>query len=151
MGDISIVQCLGRYLSCVKQLLAYCNEHMDKSLPWIINYMGFTKSIGTDLIVAIIKLFSPTLLVQIQSENNNRNYSTILDVDYVRNYKTSVPVDIPNMKLNYTLQVLNSEADYKVQGEWECEPRQIREMCILSYFSQMLQGKSRITSVPPYV
>lgn len=112
--------------------------------------MGFSKSIGTDIIVMIIKLLNPSIVVQMESSKRNRNYYDYLTQEFVENFTPSFPLEMPKHKVTYSFEIINSVAEDLVSGEWISEPRLLREMCILSYFSQMLEDKKEITAAASY-
>lgn len=150
VGDVNVMNCLNRYVKCVEVLIKYYEENVNQSLPLIINYMGFCKSIGLDLIIHTIKLLRPTNVIQLQSKSKGRNYLQELTPEFVTYYKPMFLLETPFCILNYSLTLLNSVAEQKVAGEWESEPRLLREMSILSYFSTILKQEEEITAAIPY-
>lgn len=150
VGDVNVMNCLYRYVKCVELLIKYFEENVNKNVPLIINHMGFCRSIGLDIIVHTIKLIRPTDVIQMQSKSKGRNYLNELTPEFVANYKPIFSLETEFCKMNYSLTLLNSVAEQKVPGELESEPRLLREMSILSYFSQILKENEEITAAIPY-
>lgn len=104
--------------------------------------MGFTKTLGTDLIISVIKSVNPTTLIQIQSDKNHLNFPYFLNKEFV--------MEQTNIELDYDLKILKSLSGSTV-GKPDIEPKVLRDMNIFSYFSQMLvTGDEEISSIAPY-
>lgn len=80
IDDINISRCVPLYLEAVKMLSEKLrNCPILSRLPIVINTMGFTGSIGWDLIIYIIKLIKPSYILQLQSKKKKNNFPGHLD------------------------------------------------------------------------
>lgn len=106
--------------------------------------MGFTTGIGINIVSSIIAAVQPTSVVQIVSRNRKKNFPCVLTVDNVLgNLELFYRQNLPH--LSYQLDTVPSMTD--INDGWSLEPRQLREMCILSYFGQLVKdGNKPITS-----
>ncbi|KAJ8939986.1 hypothetical protein NQ314_010926 [Rhamnusium bicolor] len=133
------------YIKCIKYLLM-TSETLEEC-PTLVNYMGFVHGIGLNLISAAISHIQPTDIVQIQSNNYNRNFKADLSYETVHKNCNMFAdrVDNNSVLLNYKLHKVPAMSDGN-EG-WALEPRQSREMCILAYLGQMMpRGVNSLTS-----
>lgn len=123
------------YLDAVRKLIA----HLPQSVPVVVNYMGFTKGIGLFLTSMILGLLKADVVVQIESQNENRNFNVDLTPDAVRQQLLASSSNEKMTLKEYKLVKLDSVANgNQANVGWELEPRQVREMCILAYMSGIL-------------
>lgn len=85
-GDVNVLPSPIKYLKCVMDLFGFCatNEGLS-NIPWIINTMGYTRGLGSELICSILRVFNPTDVVQIQGYNHRDNFERALTSDAVNN------------------------------------------------------------------
>ncbi|RZC34244.1 MobB domain containing protein [Asbolus verrucosus] len=131
-----------KYIASVKCLL---DTSLDE-IPTLINYMGYTYGIGINILSAAIVHMQPTDILQIHSQNSKKNYRCKLSVDVVI-ANAKVFVDLVPTDLNYNLYEVQSMCDYN--DGWTAEPRQLREMSILAYISQMADSNSVFRTKSP--
>lgn len=118
----------------MKHLLKYSSE---EEIPTLVNFMGFTHGIGVNILSAAICLCRPTDVVQIRSQNNKNNYKCNLTPEVVLE---NAEIFISGQTLSYSLLEMESLCD-NFSG-WVAEPRQLREMSVLSYLSKMINANS---------
>lgn len=86
IDDVSVNRCLTRYLEGIKMLIEKLKECPILSrLPIVVNTMGFTKSLGWNIIIFTIKLIRPSIILQIMSSKNKNNYNDVLSAAVVNN------------------------------------------------------------------
>lgn len=108
--------------------MIYCSLHVDESIPWVVNYMGYTKSLGIDLVLSVIRSVKPTMIVQIQSNNNKINFPYLLHPEHVG-------------EIEYSLKVIQSIVGEK---QLQSEAKTLRETCIVSYFGKMSEQRKNL-------
>lgn len=94
--------------------------------------MGYSKGIGIKLVSSVLTLVRPTNVVQIDSQQKNKNFICDLNVANIRkhcDYFGGEPIG-----LNYRVHKLWSLAENT--GGWRMAPSQARELCILSYLGE---------------
>lgn len=94
--------------------------------------MGFTHGIGINILSAAIYLCRPTDVVQINSQNSKNNYESALTPEVVAK---NAEIFVSGEAISYNLLEVESMCD-NFSG-WVAEPRQLREMSLLSYLSRM--------------
>lgn len=120
------------FLKCVQELL---KVSADLKLPTFINLMGMTDGLGINLLSSIIAEVQPTQVVQIYSDHRPKNFKEDLTIDCVkRNRILLTPENSNELSFNY-LKIKSVCTDL---NNGDLMPRNIRELCILSYFSQMM-------------
>lgn len=145
-----------RYLSAVHTLLTQCQENETfLTMPWIVNTMGMTTTLGLKFMIYIILLTRPTYLLQYESKHARRRFDTLLRPQIVKNlceeYKNdhlfsviSWPVD-----LDYSFVVAydtgNSEKD-----SFSLTPKDERYLNFLAYFSQLADIQKNLLAITPY-
>lgn len=101
--------------------------------------MGFTFGIGLNIACSVIAEIKPTSIVQIQSQNQKKNFSRLLTPECIMKnmlLRSLLPVNVTREELSYQFITLDSMSD--VCSGFTFQPRQIREMCALAYMSQVL-------------
>lgn len=79
LGSSDVIRCLTHYLEGVKKLVDRIGEDTRLShLPIVVNTMGFCKGIGADIINYVIKVVSPTDVIQILSRRSKNNFENPL-------------------------------------------------------------------------
>uniref|UniRef100_A0A336LJY2 Polynucleotide 5'-hydroxyl-kinase NOL9 n=1 Tax=Culicoides sonorensis TaxID=179676 RepID=A0A336LJY2_CULSO len=115
-GDVNVMLSAIKYIKCVKRLFEFClSQDSLKSIPWIINTMGFQKGLGVELMAAILKICDPTRVIQIQHQIDNFNFRNIMNQKYVNNFTFNLfREEIQDCKLlsqksvSYEVTILNS-------------------------------------------
>ncbi|XP_066588912.1 polynucleotide 5'-hydroxyl-kinase NOL9 [Prorops nasuta] len=153
VGDVNISNCAIRYLECIKMLmdkLASCPTL--SKLPVIINTIGFCQGIGWDIVIFVIKLFQPSLVVQIISQKKKNNFDEFLTKEVInvqtREGHKLCQADINWSKpCNYEFQTIESYAEYHVENAtemWNMEPYQKRELMMVAYLSKIVKNNKNI-------
>lgn len=131
--------------------MRYCATNIKDQIPWVVNYMGFTKSFGTDLIASVIKYINPTTLVQIQSSNEKNNFPSVLTAGFIKRhlkhrlFKPSKECnDFNTEEINYTTKVIRS-VNNKYEENCKIEPKILRDTCIVSYFNDVFNSEKSET------
>lgn len=119
-------------------------------MPTLINYMGFTQSYGINIASTVITYVSPTVVVQINSTQNTKNFEKDLTLKTVSENTEMFGAANDIWDLSYSLFMINSMSDGLVS--WQAQGRQTREMCILSYFGTIVDDSLSLTGkgVPLY-
>lgn len=123
------------YLDRIDDL--YRTGGTEAGYPTIINYVGLTRENGLDLLSSVISFVKPTVIVEIRSEIESRNFVQPLSRDLLANaqlYSTSKYLsneEFPKFKI----EVISSSCDSS-RG-WILSSRNVREMKILNYFGKI--------------
>lgn len=141
MSNISISYDPKKYIEAVSSLVSYTN--LLEETPTLINYMGFTQGIGFKILSATLIYVKPTDIVEIRSKKPGTNFKTRL---HKRNIEMSSNFFIESKsddfsQINANLHEIGSMSDEQ-SGSWTPAPRQLREMCILAYFSQIVDPET---------
>lgn len=107
-----------------------------EDLPTVINYMGFAKGIGINIISSAITSLRPTDLIQIESKSHKKNFETDLTVKTVTENCYLFGGNPKNLKFNFKKMVAMTDDN----TGWSLESRLTREMCILAYFGEMMKN-----------
>ena len=146
VGDADIVGCPERYVQSCRQLLNDCRMNLSLAkIPMIINTMGFTNGIGLDVNLDLIRFSQPLQLLQISSRSPRRNFPALLDWDFVTQNQRgwlSNGEECSEKLPEYELQVIYSSAELSEKSleEWGFRPAQLRQLGLMSYFSQLSTG-----------
>lgn len=118
--------------------------------PMIMNSIGYARNLASELLSSIIGITSPSAIFQINSQNFTKNCHVNVNLDAIKRNLTFFSPGV-EMKRNFKIYKIDAPSDECVA--WICGPRQLREMCIFSYFSQMLGVSSSFTSgeIPTYM
>lgn len=80
IGGIDVIRCMKDYILGVKKLVQQVNEYCgEKSMPIIVNTMGFCKGVGWDIMCYVIKSVQPTDIIQIMSKRSKNNFDQPLN------------------------------------------------------------------------
>ncbi|XP_066147698.1 polynucleotide 5'-hydroxyl-kinase NOL9 [Euwallacea fornicatus] len=115
-------------------------------LVTLINFSGFTQGLGLDIGITAIKILQPTTVVEIKSDTLSKNYKIDLTAENVNRKKSKLFSVEESEELNY--EYIKLKGFSKSNGIWSLEARQAREMCILSYFGNMMFEDARELSSP---
>lgn len=169
-GDTHPTLAPSRYLQCVKELIKYCKKYY-KHIAWVINTMGFNKGIGLELTCSLIKLCQPNLgkffnafklfinlfylfflVVQIQHESNQFNFSHILTADFVNSFdfKLFIQETTGSSELKYVFHIFQSVSQTSVESIRENNAARNRTTKILVHLADILNVKNEwLTDVTP--
>lgn len=94
-GSLDIVSSLIFYIQNVRQLLSYCKKHQNElvNIPWIINTMGYVTDFGEELMAVVLRMFSPTDVIQLVSTNKLMaisNFQNRLTSEFVNQYSFNI-------------------------------------------------------------
>lgn len=134
LHDISIAD-PKTFIKIVKALMEYISP-IDK-IPTLINYMGYAKGLGIKILSTVITLVNPTNIVQIDSQNESKNFPCDLNISNIQ--KNCDVFGGNHNNLNYRLHKLKSLSD-EVSG-WKLEPKSARELCLLAYLGEGMTDK----------
>lgn len=153
-GDINVLVSPIKYLKCVLKLLKYCSCQEElRSMPWVINTMGYSHGFGLELIAAILRALNPTDLIQIQSLKSNNNFGTILNAGVVNSFCFNIfknEVQYMQTECTYLTYVCNTMSKDEQQDDWNKSQNDLRYAMILSKLGSILQGNVNwITDVRP--
>ncbi|XP_063930696.1 polynucleotide 5'-hydroxyl-kinase NOL9-like [Zophobas morio] len=141
LSNINIAYEPEKYIAGVKELVSVVLDE----IPTLINYMGYTHGVGINILSAVITQIQPTDVLQICSQNSKKNYKFSLKTGVIKqNAKLFVS---EKTNLNYNLHQIESMCDGN--DSWTAEPRQLREMCVLSYISHLVDSNSVFKSKGP--
>ncbi|XP_072384871.1 polynucleotide 5'-hydroxyl-kinase NOL9 [Diabrotica undecimpunctata] len=134
LTNIDTGHAVNRYLNCIKTLMNSITDFED--MPTLINYMGFTQSIGINIACSAVTFVKPTHVVQIKSLDEKNNFGTKLKAKIIKDYCNMFVSDTSN-SLKYThIEMMSMNSQKKVG--LSLKPRQIREMAVVAYFSQIM-------------
>ncbi|EGI57243.1 PREDICTED: polynucleotide 5'-hydroxyl-kinase NOL9 [Acromyrmex echinatior] len=148
IDDVDVSRCVTRYLEGIKMLIEKLKECPILSrLPVVVNTMGFTKSLGWNIIIFTIKLINPSIILQIMSSKKKNNYDNVLSAAVVNNQKCSWTfcdetfIDW-NRPCEHDLCLIYSQAEAVGRNELSITPHQGRELVMLSYLSSIVHDKN---------
>ncbi|KAF2905374.1 hypothetical protein ILUMI_00792 [Ignelater luminosus] len=121
------------YLTAVRELMRSCDFYCKG--PILINYVGFTRGIGLEIFATAVVLVQPNTIIEIYDANKSRNFREVISHQSMV-AKSKLLANSINALPKFESYRIESAADCS-QG-WHLEPRQIREMCVLSYLGGML-------------
>lgn len=152
-GDVNVLVSSIKYLKCVLKLLKHCQSVDEfKSMPWVVNTMGYNRGFGLELIVAILRTLKPTDLVQIQARESVHNFEKILHADDVNDFRFNFfDEEVRDMDNNctYTTHLCDTMLS-KRKRFWDITPKDLRYAMILSKLGNILKGNAKwITDVKP--
>ncbi|XP_001607103.1 polynucleotide 5'-hydroxyl-kinase NOL9 [Nasonia vitripennis] len=147
LEDINVSNCITRYFECIKKLVECLKSKKNLTgYPIIVNTMGFCRGIGLDICIFLIKLIDPTNVIQLTSKRPRNNFEFALEKKTINKHKQfSISWDtdksVFERTCDYQLHCVPSAAEGKRQFDtWNMEPRQQRELVLLSYLSQIIQN-----------
>lgn len=143
-GDISVTLEQIKYIHCLREIIKFCqNDDEFKAIPWIINTMGYTKGLGEEIIVALIKDVGATNVIQIQSQRTNDNFSQIITSKYVENYSFNILTDeLADLHetSNFSTTVIQSYDSGNIWNEKNSfNQKDMRLIIILAHLGQILK------------
>lgn len=151
-GDVNVLVSSIKYLKCVLKLLCYCNEEF-KTIPWVVNTMGYNRGFGLELIVAILRALKPTDLIQIQASHAGNNFQKLLTAEEVNNFQFQFfqeeVRDIAN-NCTYSTHICDTMSQRLQKRFWDISPKDLRFAIVLSKLGNILKGNAKwITDVKP--
>ncbi|XP_056640156.1 polynucleotide 5'-hydroxyl-kinase NOL9-like [Diorhabda sublineata] len=134
LSNINIGHNPKKYIKCIKLLM----ENVVQDAPIVINYMGFVHGIGINIVSSAITFIRPTDVVQIDSVSGKKNFITDINPRSVEAHCGLFGGD--SAGLDFKTFKINSSSD-GISG-WSLEPRQVRDMCVLSYFGKLINQQT---------
>lgn len=136
------------YVESVKKLFESYEDF--EEFPTIINSMGYARNLASELLSSVICISNPSLIFQINSQNVKKNYNVNLDLNII---EKSAEFFTPGLKIKRKFQICKVDAPSDKCTSWTCGPRQLREMCIISYLSRLIKNSALLTdgSIPTYM
>lgn len=131
LSDINIAPDPDKFIECIQELKRK-GLYID-NIPTIINTMGFIDDIAFHLISNTVAILQPNQIVYIESTNKKKNFKVEMAKKTLNEY---VKLFDPNLKLNFPFEIVNIPSATDENVGWTLQPRQMREMCILSYFGK---------------
>lgn len=153
-GDVNVLVSSIKYLKCVLKLLKHCHAVDElRSMPWVVNTMGYSRGFGLELIVAILRTLKPTDLIQIQSSHAVNNFEKILNADEVNDFRFNFfdhEIKDVESDCTYATHVCDSMSLRNQKRFWDITPKDLRFATILSKLGNVLRGNAKwITDVKP--
>lgn len=157
-GEINVLLNPIKYLRSVVELYEFCSKcEAFQNVPWVINTMGYTRSLGSELMACILRIFQPTDVVQIQSNSANENFGAIIDADYVNAFKFNIfeeemaDVDATCNYRTHTFNAIIGNDSSSRARQTDMTPKDIRYAMILSKLGNCLSCNSDwLTSIRPF-
>ncbi|CAG0913328.1 unnamed protein product [Notodromas monacha] len=156
LGHLSVVYCPDDYLNAIRKLLAFMERGDEyKGAIVFVNTMGWTRGMGIDLLVEIIRAVKPTVVAQLASMNTTHNLPGMQN-DFVWKHDTGFPLpDTSEVPKKFTLVHLASQAESEsnVRSLEGIRAPVSRELMSLAYFSQLQPGIAKpepLNAVAPY-
>uniref|UniRef100_A0A6P7GR93 Polynucleotide 5'-hydroxyl-kinase NOL9 n=1 Tax=Diabrotica virgifera virgifera TaxID=50390 RepID=A0A6P7GR93_DIAVI len=134
LTNIDTGNAVNKYLNGIKKLMNSITNFED--MPTLINYMGFTQSKGINIACSAVTFVKPTHLVQIKSLDDRNNFETKLKARILKDYCNIFVSDNSNSLKYSHIQLMSMNSQKKVG--FSLKPRQIREMAVVAYFSQIM-------------
>lgn len=157
-GEINVLLNPIKYLRCVIELFEFCSKCEDfQNVPWIINTMGYSRSLGSELMACILRIFQPTNVVQIQSNTANENFEAIIDAEYVNAFKFNIfEEEMANLAAtcdfrSHIFNAITGNDSSSKAKQTDMTPKDIRYAMILSKLGNCLHCNSDwLTSIRPF-
>lgn len=157
-GEINVLLNPIKYLRCVVELYEFCSKREDfQNVPWIINTMGYSRSLGSELMACILRIFQPTNVVQIQSNTASENFEAIIDAEYVNAFKFNIfEEEMANVAAtcnfqSHTFNAITGNDSSSKAKQTDMTPKDIRYAMILSKLGNCLSCSSDwLTSIRPF-
>lgn len=147
-GSLDIVSSLIFYTHNVRQLLRYCAQHKSElaNIPWVINTMGYVTDFGEELMATILRMFSPTDVIQLVSTEKSMaipNFQNRLTSEFINQYKY-------NILRNEVQEYIQRKANFKHYELNVCHQKKgftlnapkRRNMMLLAHLAEILQDSS---------
>ncbi|KAJ6634258.1 Polynucleotide 5'-hydroxyl-kinase NOL9, partial [Pseudolycoriella hygida] len=143
-GDVNVLVSPIKYLNCEDEL---------RSMPWVVNTMGYSHGFGLELIAAILRALNPTDLIQIHSTKSVNNVGTTLTAEVVNGFQFNIlknEIQYMQNECTYSTYNFNTMSTEKQQDEWSKSQKDLQNAMILSKLGGILQGNVNwITDVRP--
>ncbi|XP_045777306.1 uncharacterized protein LOC123875498 isoform X2 [Maniola jurtina] len=159
IGLINTMDNVKRYAAAVQTLITYCqNNKAFTNMPWIVNTMGMTISLGLKFITLIITLLQPTYVLQYESELPNQRFRTLLTPtstkDLFEDYKNDhlfENVTFPE-DLDYSFVVAHdTDSPHMAKSKtFTLKPKDERYLSFLAYFGLLLLSSRQESLFTPY-
>ncbi|KAK3612060.1 hypothetical protein CHS0354_021746 [Potamilus streckersoni] len=153
-GDLSPSSDPDWYLRCIWQVLQ-CYQQMADCVPLIVNTMGWVKGLGLQLLLDILRMLQPTLVIQLDRQNQTQNCSALTpqlvmaEQSWSQNFGSSTAWETNS--LNYQLIGLESVVVSAIQHPIKLRPVDHRNLTLLSYLCQSVEPGVTLYSMVPTV
>ncbi|CAG9772887.1 unnamed protein product [Ceutorhynchus assimilis] len=137
LSHINIGHDIQQYSKSVRHLTEILDEM--PLMPTLINFPGYTQGFGLDLSANSLKMLQPQIVIEIKSKNPSKNYKTDLTADFINSYDDILGHE--DIQVNYKHFTFDSLCEKN--EAWAIEARPSREICVLSYFGQMMSESTK--------
>ncbi|XP_055681184.1 polynucleotide 5'-hydroxyl-kinase NOL9 [Lutzomyia longipalpis] len=145
-GDQNVANCPQTYIECVAMLLRDVQESQQcKKIPWIVNTIGYVSGIGMELMIALLRLISPTDVIEIIRENFKENFDYKISPKLVKHWTWTIlnSSDLPEIpSWNFETYQFNSmNANSPLRPPFDANPSlpATREISILAHLADILE------------
>ncbi|XP_058832500.1 polynucleotide 5'-hydroxyl-kinase NOL9 [Topomyia yanbarensis] len=147
-GSLDVVSSPIFYIQNVRRLVQYCHQHKTElaNIPWIVNTMGYVTGFGEELMAAILRMLSPTDVVQLVCTNKSLpipNFQNTLSSDFLNQYNFNIlqseVQEFCQRKLNFRHHEVN--VCYSRKGFTLNAPKR-RSVMLLSHLANILNDSS---------
>lgn len=121
-----------KYLNNVQELVKNLPE---VEIPTIINFIGYTSDVGYNILACALLIVRPNTLLELKSPDRNKNYSLPIRKSDIREQSLLLRKDLP---FDFDIDLLEIELSKRETEGWALQGREMREMCIMSYFGSMM-------------
>lgn len=163
IGLINVVENINRYVNAITSLAEFLYSSAEYvKMPWIINTMGFTDSIGLKLLNVILNLFKPTNVIEMKSATSKNNFSMDITPQNINEFQYDIDYQSwehykPNVSHNFKYfecapyQNLWKNVDKSFVSR-NINTRTERLLNVLGYFSEMASLKClSLLNIVPYM
>ena len=137
LGCVSVSTILHKYIKIVQSMIDYFNSNCE-NIPLVINTMGWTRDIGLDIIVDLIRIIKPTHVIQLDGSNPGQSFPIELTSEAVtESNRNIVTKSTDYFSINHKLILLKSGIDARHNKHETSRAKDKRTLRILSYFTQL--------------
>ncbi|KAL3852579.1 hypothetical protein ACJMK2_016199 [Sinanodonta woodiana] len=153
-GDLSPSSNPDWYLRCIWQVLQYYQQMAD-CVPLIVNTMGWVKGLGLQLLLDILRMLQPTLVIQLDRQNQTQNCSALtpqlVTAELSWSQISGSSTEWEMNSLNYELIGVESVVVSAVEHPIKLRPVDHRDLTLLSYLCQNIEPGVTLYSMVPTV
>ncbi|XP_053377121.1 polynucleotide 5'-hydroxyl-kinase NOL9-like [Mercenaria mercenaria] len=141
------------YMRCI-QLCVQEYQHVRTKRPLIVNTMGWMKGLGWQLLLDIVRLVSPSVIVQLTSNQNSQNVPSLT----VGALKDTSWTDLSQMyggpviprRMERVPKILHLEIPVATSYNFRMKATDYRNLTVLSHLAHDLEPGLTLTSMTPY-
>lgn len=134
VGVVSPQFGLQRYIKAVKDLFELSRKHPDR--PLVVNTMGWTVGTGLDLMLDLIRIVSPSHVIQIQRNYEKSNFAVQLSDFVVQDYLGGICTKRNDCELHYILTEVRALSGRKDTSSFT--PKLLRELAVMLQLSDII-------------